>query len=380
MQRPPIARLFSEIRRPLLAALRRLNPRAREIDAAWQTLLDGLGLSQAARKKLAGLNLLSLIRKFGPAGFDAYRRLLERRGEELSRLGVSEEHALGALLLSLQACTRYFAGRNRNGAALALGIFCCGSQLFLASGYAARQAEDRRVLEARAIAAEQRLRSLSTQISDVYEQERRRLAHDLHDEIGHDLVVLKLYTELLARDIGKQEPRRLRQKLKEAVNLVSRALQEVRRITFELGPAIWDELGFVPAIRLYARQFASRTGIKVQLRTARLRRRLPSSYETALHRVLQGALSNVAEHSRARNVKITLSGTKRFLVLKIEDDGIGFDVEKKFRAAPHRAFGLRAMRERIELLGGTFEIESRAAKRGSRRHGTAITAEIPLPP
>jgi len=135
-------------------------------------------------------------------------------------------------------------------------------------------------------------------------------------------------------------------------------------------------VGLLPAVKQYARQFSTRTGIGVTVQEASLPPSLPSSYETTLYRVLQGALSNVVRHSRAKNVKITLGSVKEsVIVMIIEDDGIGFDVARK-TAGP--AFGLTAMRERIESLGGRIHMESRPHRGGGRRTGTRIEVDLPL--
>jgi signal transduction histidine kinase len=250
-------------------------------------------------------------------------------------------------------------------------------QFSLLSGYAQHQAVQRASLEERYSRADHRLRDFSVQLGEAYEKERRRPAQDLHDEIGHDLVVLKLYTEVIALDLKKGDIGQLGRKLKESVMLVKHALQGVRNLTYNLGPAVWNEQGFVPAVRLYVRQFARRTGIKVRLNAVRLRAQLPPRCETALYRVLQGALSNVVSHADARSVRITLMSGRDFVAMKVDDDGRGFDVGRKLSAPPH-SFGLRAMKERVELLGGTIDFASRPARQGAARRGTTIEVHLPL--
>jgi two-component system NarL family sensor kinase len=144
-----------------------------------------------------------------------------------------------------------------------------------------------------------------------------------------------------------------------------------------LGPAVWNEQGFVPAVRLYARQFADRTGIKVRLNAARMQARLPARCETALYKVLQGALSNVVAHADAHRVKITLASGRESVAMRIEDDGRGFHVERKL-GVPSQSYGLRAMRERIELLGGAIDFSSRPARLRAECRGTTIEAHLPL--
>jgi signal transduction histidine kinase len=131
------------------------------------------------------------------------------------------------------------------------------------------------------------------------------LSRDLHDEIGHNLLVLKLYLEMISRDLVRPEGGNVALKLEEASTLVGQSIASVRRLILDLGPAILDEVGFMAAIKLYAKQFSGRTGIKVSVRESPLPK-LPSSYETALYRVVQGALSNVVKHAEASSVRVTL--------------------------------------------------------------------------
>ena len=141
--------------------------------------------------------------------------------------------------------------------------------------------------------------------------------------------------------------------------------------------AVWSEQGFVPAVRLYARQFAKRTGIKVRLDSARMQAHLPARCETALYKVLQGALSNVVAHADAHNVKITLASGRESVAIRIEDDGRGFNVERKL-GVPRKSYGLRAMRERVELLGGAIDFASRPARLRAECRGTTVEAHLPL--
>jgi signal transduction histidine kinase len=213
-------------------------------------------------------------------------------------------------------------------------------------------------------------------VTNVYEQERRRLSHDLHDDIGHQLLLLKLYLELIAADAKQGEIPQVSRRLDEALALVSSAIESVRRLILDLGPAIFDELGFLPAIRFYARQFSSRTAITVAVRAPELPEDLPASHQVALYRVLQGALSNVVEHARAGRVKVTIEtvDAKR-LIMVVEDNGVGFDPA----SLSGRSFGLTAMRERVELLGGRLLIDSTTAGSHSPKTGTRVSVELPLP-
>jgi signal transduction histidine kinase len=214
-------------------------------------------------------------------------------------------------------------------------------------------------------------REFPARLGEAYDAERRRLSQDLHDEIGHDLIVLKLYAEMIALDVKNGDTAQVRRKLRETVRLIQHALQGVRRLTFDLGPAVWQKQGFLPAVKVYLRLYSRRTGIRTSINARNLTVSMPAHYETALYKVLQGALANVAAHSEAAMVRVTLWSRRDSLGMKIEDNGKGFDVRRKLRTLRH-SFGLRAMRERVGLLGGQIEIASEPA-RGSR-----IEIHLPL--
>ncbi len=207
----------------------------------------------------------------------AYREKSERQGQDLARSGVPAECVAVAVALYVESCLPYLLSDEsgkRNGRD---GFHQVGFGLPVLSSDRLRSAcgmSSGRSLEERISQAERRSQDFSVQLGDAYEKERRRLAQDLHDEIGHDLIVLKLYTEVIALDLKKGDISQLRRKLKESVTLIKHALKSVRHLTFDLGPAIWNEQGFVPAVRLYARQFAKRTGIKVRLDAARMQAQL----------------------------------------------------------------------------------------------------------
>jgi len=328
---------------------------------------------------LSGLRLTPQVQDLRSADQQVYRGKSERQGRDLARRGVPAECAAVAVALYVESCLPYLISEDPGKAnwTQAFTRWASVYQFYLLSGHSKHVEVERHALEDKISRAERRSQEFSVQLSDAYEKERRRLAQDLHDEIGHDLIVLKLYTEVIALDLKKGDMGQLRRKLKESVSLIKHALNSVRHLTFDLGPAVWNQQGFVPAVNLYARQFARRTGIKVRLDAGRLRTNLPTGYETALYKVLQGALSNVVAHAGAHRVAITLTTGRDSMAMKIEDDGKGFNVARTLRT-PHNSFGLRAMRERIELLGGAIQFSSRNAQRRAPIHGTTIEVHLPL--
>jgi signal transduction histidine kinase len=210
------------------------------------------------------------------------------------------------------------------------------------------------------------------------EHDRQRLARDLHDDIGHSLVVFKLCLERIAADLRKGRIEDAAHKLEETSALVVDAIVSLRRVILDLRPAALDELGVQQAIRSYAVQFFARTGIAVHvhLPDGGLPARLPATHETAFYRVLQGALSNALKHSHAGNVHVTLEGGPGpAAVLTVQDDGVGFPTKQ----AERLGFGLMAMRQRAQALGGRLLVRGRSVRAGRRRRGTSIEMRLPLP-
>ncbi|HEY7333381.1 MAG TPA: sensor histidine kinase [Bryobacteraceae bacterium] len=370
-------RTVSEIKRPLAQAAAVLSPHASKIRRAWRAMLNRYEPCGRYAAKLSGLYLGRRLLDLPTAAPRVYRLDAEKQGRELAREGVPVECAAAAVSLYAKACLLYFRTEDAQAETWrrVLARWASVYQFFLITGYRQQTAAERQELEEKVRCTERRFQALSSELGDAYEVERRRLAQDLHDEIGHDLIVLKLYTQIIGLDLKKGNIRQVRRKLKESISLIDHALQGVRHLVFDLGPAVWNEQGFIPAVQVYSRQFAGRTGIKVRFDARRLRAKLPARYETAIYKVLQGSLANIAAHSHARHVKIALSSRRDSIAMKVEDDGRGFDIEKKLGVAS-QSYGLRAMRDRIELLGGKIDFTSR--RRRGAGAGTTVELQLPL--
>jgi signal transduction histidine kinase len=379
MQSDGTERKVSENMQPLLQAFRYLAPYAPRIAAAWSKTMERNEPCRQHAQALASLHLAHRGRELGSIPSRAYRDAAERQGADLARRSVPPECAVVAISLYLECCLRYLMSPDARTHRWRSELVRWASayQFSLLSGYTRHTAEERQGWKEKTALAEKRSQALAVELGEAYEKERRRLAQDLHDEIGHDLIVLKLYMQIIALDLKKGDVRPLRGKLKEAVSLIDHALKGVRHLVFDLGPAVWNEQGFIPAVRLYARQFAARTELKVRFTTRRLTQPLPPRYESAMYKVLQGALSNVAAHAGARNVAIALTNRRDSVVMSVEDDGKGFDVGRKLKNLP-RSYGLRAMRDRIELLGGNIDFTSMPTRRGAARAGTRVELHLPM--
>jgi len=202
-------------------------------------------------------------------------------------------------------------------------------------------------------------------VVEAQELERRRLARELHDETGQALTSILLGLKSLEDAVDTDKARGSVAGLRE---LVVATLQDVRRLAVELRPKVLDDFGLVPALERLTESFAEQTEIDVRFETALGGERLPAELETALYRIVQEALTNIVKHAHARSVSIVLARKPDTVALVIEDDGRGFDPA----TTREGGFGLEGMRERIGLLDGKLQIESRADA------GTTIVAEVRL--
>lgn len=217
------------------------------------------------------------------------------------------------------------------------------------------------------------LQNLSQRLLKVQDDERRRVARDLHDSTGQTLTALKMSVAALEEKLKQNQ--RTSDVLSEIGALADQALQEIRTKSYLLHPPLLDEAGFNSAAQWYVDGFAKRSGIKVRLDLATKRERLPITIETALFRVLQESLTNVHRHSGALEVSIRFQYQAETVVLEIRDCGRGIPTEllRRLReASSETGVGLAGMRERLNELHGKLEIESDP-------HGTSMRAIVPLP-
>jgi signal transduction histidine kinase len=206
------------------------------------------------------------------------------------------------------------------------------------------------------------------------EEERKRIARELHDEYGQTLTGLVMSIESL-EVITPSTETRVREKLQHAKALVSRALDDIRKLTLDLRPSTLDNLGLVSTVRSYAQNHLEAQGIHVDFRSKGLRTRLAPPIEIALFRIIQEAIHNIIKYAVAHNVKIQLEAKDGKITAIVEDDGKGFDVEAVLKNKMERqSLGLLGIEERAGLLGGTFSIESQGGK------GTRLTVQIPFEP
>lgn len=218
----------------------------------------------------------------------------------------------------------------------------------------------------------EQLRALANRLTEVQEAERKQLARDLHDHLGQALTAISIDLTAIKAELPAECSPRVKDRLAEASALTDQTLEQIRELSLNLRPPMLDDLGLVPTLRWYIKQYAKRLNIKAKFEVLGLEQRLSPELETALYRVVQEALTNVARHAQASQVHLRLQGKESTIVAFIEDNGQGFDVAKVIghKTAVNGA-GLLGMRERVTLLGGRFEIHSRPGQ------GTQLKVEVP---
>jgi len=218
--------------------------------------------------------------------------------------------------------------------------------------------------------AEESLRQLSTQLLHAQDDERRRIARELHDSIGQELTALDLNLGWIKQSVGGLDPR-TNGVLGESMEIVKRCSQEIRDFSYLLHPPMLDEYGLASAVRWYTEGFARRTGIKASLDIPENLRRLPLDVETALFRVVQECLTNVRRHSGSPTVSIRIEQKATRLLLEVADQGHGMPAAIAGDDASRPGIGVAGMRERMRERGGTLEITSDA-------HGTTVRVSLSL--
>jgi signal transduction histidine kinase len=216
------------------------------------------------------------------------------------------------------------------------------------------------------------VQKLSQRLLKVQDEERRKLARDLHDSTGQTLAALKMSVSQLPENCN-EAPGALAI-VSEVVQLADQAIEEIRTMSYLLHPPLLDEVGFASAAEWFVEGFAKRSGINVTLNIAKSNRRLPKNVEIALFRVLQESLTNVHRHSGASDASVHFRNVAEAVILEIRDFGKGIP-EERLRllhgVTAETGVGLAGMRERVHELNGTLEIESDG-------RGTSMRAIVPL--
>jgi two-component system sensor histidine kinase UhpB len=232
---------------------------------------------------------------------------------------------------------------------------------------AVRDITERKEYENALKRSESQLRMLSQRILQIQEDERGRIARDLHDQLGQELVFLKMKAQSLAEQMSNSSDRH--DSMVELLNLIDQTRATSHRIALSIRPGILDNLGLVQAVQWYAEEFEQRTSVACFVRATAEDVEVPESVATAGYRILQEALTNVCRHSRASEAHIDIKKSGKGLILRISDNGVGFDSGS---LSEKNSLGLLGMRERARLVGGSVKVTSRCSA------GTQVVARLPL--
>jgi signal transduction histidine kinase len=199
---------------------------------------------------------------------------------------------------------------------------------------------------------------------ELQEDERKRLARELHDEVGQALTSILIRLKTL-QESGKDEM--LSERLDDLRSLTAQTIEELRRLAMDLRPSALDNLGIVPALRWYTQQCAERSGLSIQFVGPEKTERLPAGMELTLYRVAQEGITNAIRHGKAQKIEVAFEQGVRVIRLTVTDNGKGFN-----QAGTNPGLGLVGIRERVELLDGNFSLKTVSGS------GTQLLVEIPL--
>lgn len=236
---------------------------------------------------------------------------------------------------------------------------------------AVRHGRDLAAAHDRAIALNNELQETVGKVIKAQEEERRRIGRELHDEAVQMLSAAAVHVGDLQRRIPKRQ-QHVQEGLAEVHEILTDALWEIRKIIVDLRPSGLDDLGLVPALGTFVRDRLEASGVAVETHLSRTPEPLPPNVETAVFRIAQEAVNNVARHANAHHVAVTFGQQNGAVMLRVDDDGDGFDPAAVHSNGNGEGLGLLGMRERAALLGGTFRLEARPGE------GTSIVVSIPV--
>jgi two-component system sensor histidine kinase UhpB len=234
-----------------------------------------------------------------------------------------------------------------------------------------RDITDRKKAEEAILKYTERLKALAAQIAEVEDSERQRLARELHDRVGQNLTALGINLNIIRLQIPENSPGSVYYHLDDSLSLVEQTAERIRDVMADLRPPVLDDYGLVAALRWYAEKVARRIDIPITVEGEEPDPRMNTRVENALFRIAQEALTNVAKHSQASYVKISVDMVGDILRLSVSDDGIGFGPQNLPETGDGQGWGLLSITERAEAVGGQVCIDS------SPNQGTSVTVEVP---
>jgi signal transduction histidine kinase len=226
-------------------------------------------------------------------------------------------------------------------------------------------------LLAQSVRMQEQLRNLSRQLLSAQEEERKMISRELHDVIAQTLTSINVQLANLKKEAMKNT-KGLERNITRTQRLVERSVDIVHRFARDLRPTVLDDLGLIPALHTFMKNFREETGIRVSLSAFATVEQVNGDKRTVLYRVAQEALTNVARHAQASGVEVKIEKVDGCICMKIKDDGKGFEKERVLNARRGQRLGLLGMRERLDMVGGNFTVTSRPSK------GTTVLAQVPL--
>jgi signal transduction histidine kinase len=320
------------------------------------TMLDVLSSDATTWRAAAGalLNTRIMPKREGVIG-------LSERAQALNRGAfVQQQSAMAAV---------YAATQRRMWASLGVALATSLGIAFVAALYAGRLEDRLRRQRAKDAQNATELQNLSARLLNAQEEERRSIARELHDEVGQALTAIKVELAVAHRAMDGEGA--AVQALADARAIADGVLHTVRDLSHLLHPAMLDDLGLAAATAWYLKGFTKRHGLRTALLQDGMDERLAPEVESAVYRIVQEGLTNVAKHAMAGCCRVYLQRLTNTLLVTIEDDGIGFDPDERRSPEQPRGLGLVGIRERATQLGGTLRLESAPGR------GTRLTVEVP---
>lgn len=232
-----------------------------------------------------------------------------------------------------------------------------------------REIAERRLAEETVRKQHEELRALSARLADAEEQERRRIARELHDQVGQNLTAIGISLNILRAQLPPSGAAPLHARIDDSLKLLEETTARVRELMIELRPPLLDDYGLAAAVEWYAKEFGVRANLVVEVTAPREQRRQDPAIEITLFRILQEALTNVAKHASASRVQVRLEDEGSLFRMTVRDDGRGFDPGVQV-TAQHPTWGLLNMAERARMIGGTCRVESAPGQ------GTQVVVEV----
>jgi signal transduction histidine kinase len=218
--------------------------------------------------------------------------------------------------------------------------------------------------------SESQQRALASRLQEVEEVERKALARELHDRVGQNLTGLNINLNIVRSQLSGEPLQHVAARLDDSMNLVEETTTHIRDVMAELRPEVLDDYGLIPALEWYVEIFAERTGLAAVVQGGELAVRMPEAVESALFRIAQEALTNVAKHAEARKVTLVFEEKEGLFRLTISDDGKGFDMTALKSSGTSKGWGVLTMQERAQALDGQVRVDTAPGK------GTRVVIEV----